>query len=387
MTQLKVLFLSITAIILFFCSNVYSQNDAIKIVGKLLDEETKEPISNVTVFLSFTSYHTQTNMFGEFSIYGVVPGAYSLICVAKGYQKVSLRVDVNGKANLKANIVLKKMTSLNKNDISQVSTFIERHKFVEKFKKEFLGGSIRTYKCEIVNENDITFTHNGIQLFAHSDTPIIIINKSLGYKLTVFLNKFEWEWFSDYGKFSIDMYFDELKPADSFEAVRFAANRLEAYKGSFRHFLRACAIRKVYKEGFVAFLANYVPQELGEYEEFKDQVEDERSSNVMRLIDAIIIENSENEFTIELEGYLEVVYKGRKEEANYTEYKERIFGTSELYDFQDSWVYFPGGKYTFTSRGIGLESEKYSKQLFGYWNWKRVSDLLPNEYEPIEVLE
>lgn len=369
---------------IFFSFLVYAQNTNIEIKGNVFDNYTGIPIKEVTVFLSFTTYHTQSNAQGEFLLEGVIPGTYALQFIAEGYQRASVKIDVDGKTNLRANIVLNKIPNNIYKPIQKLGSLIERDRFVEKFKKEFLGEGLRTYKCEIVNENDIEFDHNGVQVFAESKKPIIILNKSLGYKLTVYINKFEWEWFSDFGGFSLDVYFDELKPTDSFEAVRYAANRLESYKGSFRHFLKACADRKVYSEGFVVFEAAYVPNELGNYEEFKDLVESQRSSKVSRLMESIIKKEGD-QFTFDTNSFLEVVYISRREEFNYALYKNRVFGTSDLYDFQDSWVKFPAGKYYFTSRGIGLENEKFSKQLFGYWTWKRVSDILPSDYEPIDI--
>lgn len=385
MKPYKLIFLSIFSILFCFFSTVFSHVENIEINGKIIDQETEKPIGNATVFLTLTTYHTTSNSNGDFNLSNVMVGTYAIVCVAEGYHKTSFKIFVNGETNLKAILTLKKVLHFNKNNISQFLTFIDRYKYVEKFKKEFLGESILTYKCAIVNENDLEFNHDGVQLFAQASKPLIIINKALGYKLTFFLNHFAWEWFSDYGDFSYDVYFEKLKPNDSFEAVKFSVNRLETYKGSFRHFLKACATNNVFNEGFVLFYANYVPNELGDYDDFKEQIEDVSSSNVKRIIDKIIKKENEDEFSIELNGYLEVVYKEKKEEFNYAAYKERTYGTNQLYDFLDSWITFPGGKYFFTSKGIGLENDQYSKQLFGYWNWKRVYNLLPIDYDPMEI--
>ncbi|MDP2037994.1 MAG: carboxypeptidase-like regulatory domain-containing protein [Ignavibacteria bacterium] len=360
----------------------FPQANSIEIAGNVIDGETGIPIENVAVFLSFTTFHAKTNSSGEFKLTDVIPGTYAIICIADSFQTVTQRIDVTGVVNLRANFILKKQQSTLKNKIVQMVSFIEPYKFVEKFKKEFFGESIRTFKCDILNPDDIAFTHNGVQLFAKSAKPIIVLNKSLGYKLTVYLKEFEWEWFKDYGIFSFDIFFENMVASDSTEALRFLANRKEAYNGSFRHFLRACASRKVSSEGFTVFNADYVPTELGEYEDFKDQIESQRPWQTAGLIESIMKKNGENEFLFETDAYLEVVYSENCEEPNYALYKERIFGTNETYEFQDSWVKFPAGKYYFNNRGIGMENDTFQKHLFGYWSWKRVSDLLPHNYEP-----
>lgn len=385
MKQLRQTTLLALALLLFAATGNFPQsNMAIEISGSVIDGETGIPVESAAVFLSFTTFHSKTNSKGEFELSNVIPGTYAIICIAENFQKVVQKVGVTGVSNLKANFVLRKEPAVIKNKIIQLGSFLERDKFVEKFKKEFLGESIRTFKCDIINPEVIEFTHNGVQLFAKSIKPIIVLNKSLGYRITVYLNEFEWEWYSDYGSISFDTFFENLTPADSIELLRYSANRKEAYRGSFRHFLRACASRKVSSEGFTVFNADYVPTELGEYEDFKDQVESQRPWQTASLIESIMKKNGENEFFFETDAYLEVVYIENREESNYAWYKERIFGTNEPYEFLDSWVKFPAGKYIFTERGIGLENQTHQKQFFGYWAWKRASDLLPADYEPTE---
>ncbi len=386
MKQLRQFFLLTLVLFLSTFAKNFSQTNSIEIAGNVIDGETGVPIENVAVFLSFTTFHTKTNSNGEFKLTDVIPGTYAIICIADSFEQVTQKIDVTGVVNLRANFILKKQESTLKNKIVQMVSFIERDKFVEKFKREFLGEGLRTFKCDIVNPDDIEFTHNGVQLFAKSEKPIIVLNKSLGYKLNIYLNDFKWEWFNDYGSFSFDAFFENLVASDSLESLRYSANRKEAYRGSFRHFLRACASRKIYSEGFKVFETTYVPNELGEYEDFKDQVESQRAWQAARLIESIMKKNVENEFVFETDLYLEVVYTENCEEPNYSSYKERIFGTNETYEFQDSWVKFPAGKYIFNERGIGLENNTYQKQFFGYWAWKRLGDLLPNDYEsPLNV--
>lgn len=353
---------------------------SITIQGNVIDGETGIPIKDAAIFLSFSTFHTKTNILGEYELSAVVPGTYAIVCIADSFQRITQQIDVTGKVNLRANFVLKKTIPPIKKVIG-LETLIEKDKFVEKFKKEFLGEGVRTGKCDIINPEDIEFTHNGIQLFAKSSKPIIVLNKSLGYKISLYINEFGWEWFKDYGSFSFDMYFDEMVPEDSTEALKYFANRKEAYLGSFRHFLRSCAARRVYSEGFRVFSTYFVPDELGDYEDFQMQVVKNRAGDTSRIIEFILQKITETDFAFETDSYLEVVYVENSEDPNYSSYKERIFGSGELYKFQDSWIKFPAGKYFFNSKGIGLENETYQKQLFGYWAWKRVADFLPSNYE------
>jgi hypothetical protein len=62
------------------------------------------------------------------------------------------------------------------------------------FRREFLGRTGNAKECEIINEDDIRFITSPDRdtLKAFSLKPVFIINKGLGYKITYYLNKFEY---------------------------------------------------------------------------------------------------------------------------------------------------------------------------------------------------
>src|SRR5664280_2404130 len=61
-------------------------------------------------------------------------------------------------------------------------------------KNIFLGTTENARKCKISNENDITFNYNSCRdtLKAFASKPILINNKALGYKISYYLDKFEY---------------------------------------------------------------------------------------------------------------------------------------------------------------------------------------------------
>ena len=62
------------------------------------------------------------------------------------------------------------------------------------FKKEFLGSTTNSRNCEILNEDDISFNYGSDRdtLKAYALKPILIFNRALGYKITYYLDIFEY---------------------------------------------------------------------------------------------------------------------------------------------------------------------------------------------------
>ena len=68
----------------------------------------------------------------------------------------------------------------------------ERRANLKIFKNEFLGKTVNSLSCEIVNEDDIILTYDSDNdtLKAFCSNPILVENKALGYSVTYFMDKF-----------------------------------------------------------------------------------------------------------------------------------------------------------------------------------------------------
>jgi hypothetical protein len=108
------------------------------------------------------------------------------------------------------------------------------------FKEEFLGDDYKDMKCEIENENDITFNYNSDYdtLKAFARNPIRILNKGLGYKITYFLYKFEYCWKVSSTLYSGNFIFQDLPTVDSTQKRSFDKTRFSVYQGSRLQFFR-----------------------------------------------------------------------------------------------------------------------------------------------------
>jgi outer membrane receptor protein involved in Fe transport len=97
-------FLFVTMLMLFFIVSVFAGNTG-KISGRVMDQETNEPLIGVTVLIEGTSMGAATDVDGYYMINNVPPGNYNLIFSAVGYQKkkmtnVKVSVDFTTKQNI-----------------------------------------------------------------------------------------------------------------------------------------------------------------------------------------------------------------------------------------------------------------------------------------------
>ncbi len=120
------------------------------------------------------------------------------------------------------------------------------------FRREFLGRTINAKECEIINEDDIRFITSPDKdtLKAFSLKPVFIINKGLGYKITYYLNKFEYIK-SDYLNQLIgNSLFDEDTTSIS-DKQNYMARRDNAYYGSKMHLIRSLWHDDLKSDGYI----------------------------------------------------------------------------------------------------------------------------------------
>jgi len=120
------------------------------------------------------------------------------------------------------------------------------------FEKGFLGESYNRKEVYITNREVVDFSENEDIFTAKAAQPVQIVNKSLGYKITYFMDNFE-------KTNSLTAYkglasFEKLVPEDARQERRWQRNRIEAYEGSMKHFLKALVDNRLEEEGFNAYL-------------------------------------------------------------------------------------------------------------------------------------
>jgi hemoglobin/transferrin/lactoferrin receptor protein len=118
----KITFWALLSIFLFLISEIILGQKVI-VRGKVVDSNSKNPISNVNVIMAENEYLTSTNSDGQFSI-SLSPGKYSLKISHISYESESILVDLIDNSSDTLLILELQPTKITLNDIYLVSTRI-----------------------------------------------------------------------------------------------------------------------------------------------------------------------------------------------------------------------------------------------------------------------
>ena len=325
-------------ILLFLLINVnlVAYNQIIK--GTILDNETKKPIYSAAVYFNGTSVGTLSDEDGDFKLDILTFSSMPLSISAIGYYSVTLDEFSDSKPNI---VYMKpKLFELNEVIVNDKSHTSERNENLTTFRDVFLGTSWNAENCEITNEDDIRFLYSSDKdtLKAFTIKPILIDNRALGYKITYYLDKFEYSKPDRIFLFTGKIFFSEDLTATGRKKKHFEKKREDAYFGSRMNFFRTLWFDDLDSAGYQ-------------------------------------VKNSAN-VTLD---YKDIVSQ-KDRETKYLKYHGDLgisFGThkppSSIIFLKDSVLFYPNGY--FDPKGITWRGEMAEQ---------RIADLLPYEYSTSE---
>ncbi|PAP76186.1 carboxypeptidase-like regulatory domain-containing protein [Rubrivirga marina] len=210
------------------------------------------PLAGANVYLSGTTRGDAADAEGRYRIEGVPPGAHRLVASLVGYEAETQEIVAEAGQEIATDFVL--------NGARRTVGFVRVEaprdprwqSQLATFEQAFLGESTLADSVRIVNPEVLEFREGVGGLQAAAAKPLAIENRALGYRLTYDLRGFA---LSDTEvRYDGDERFEPLEPASNAEAVRWAAARVRAYRGSLRHLLRALLGGTAEAEGFDLFL-------------------------------------------------------------------------------------------------------------------------------------
>ncbi len=241
------------SIIALCFSNGHAQSTLYLIEGDVIETKNAESVPSANVFLEGTTLGTQSDSQGHFVIKNIPAGNYQLAASMVGFQTYSQKILVSNK-----NLILKISLVEDVKSLEEVKVVGERDKNWEKqykvFEREFLGNNFDKKEVKILNKEVLDFQYKQGVFKASAIKPIVIENKTLGYKITYILKGFEKNKYHSSYK-GIPRY-EKLIPANSEQEKLWDNNRQNAYKGSITHFLKALLDDKLVSEGFDAHFVN-----------------------------------------------------------------------------------------------------------------------------------
>ena len=157
-----------------------------RLVGKVIDLLTREPVPNATVYVNQTQLTTSTNDKGVFILKGVTPSS-QVIVTHVAYEKATKEA---GAGDTLLFEVLPKNASMDNVTIS-VTTKDNWKKWGNLFTDYFIGPGMAK-KCRLLNPEEVHFYYNkkDMVLKARARKPLLVENKMLGYLLHIDLDSF-----------------------------------------------------------------------------------------------------------------------------------------------------------------------------------------------------
>ena len=340
--------------------------------GNVVDTETGETIPGAHAFLASTSIGDITDANGQFTIEGIPAGSYQLLASMIGYKSLQQSIELQPGRTLTLTIRLEKDVY----EVGQITVEDRRprgwRRNFNRFERVFLGNTPNRRGCEIQNPYVLDFKREGNTLAASASAPLVIENRSLGYKVTYLLTDFQ----SKFGayRYQGEHFFEPLEPSNEKELERWKGRRAEAYEGSFQHFLRSLVAGAAYEDGFRMYLVDRLIWNLRE-REFLDAVHE---FDAEITPDSFVVASVyPYERQLRFNGYLHVQYLDQTmlsefydTHLKYGMKKEAIRAAIELFE----------GRATFNE--LGFLKNAYQVGRHGYWSWESgVCNLLPHGYE------
>jgi hypothetical protein len=324
--------------------------------GKVRDASTGQPLPLVNVFIAQSTIGAASDSNGSFLIRRIPEGQFELVASRIGYRAESVLLRMpqdDGRVvefSLEPTVIEVPPIEVRAEDLDQWRADLEH------FCRAFLGTSANARQSEILNPEVLEFTRDqqGKVLQASAGAPLEIINRGLGYRIHALLISFSVR--GDASHYQTKTQFTELEPSGPEEARTWQQNRLRAYRGSFRHFLKALVNGTTKEEGFSVWRTPKLYS-------YRQSSYDSRSKQVQ------LFSPGEDGFTVRLHfpGFLKVVYILEPDE-----FSQRSYQVSLIKLARD----------TVLVNLAGYAPEPADLVRYGRWSHDRLAEQLPFDYGP-----
>lgn len=337
------------------------------ISGKIIDQETKQPLQAASVFAENTTLGTATNEQGYFKL-SLPDGGYSIVVTFTGYQTETKRVTAADAGNNEIVIELKKKEKSLEEFVVKSTSEVEDGlaKYGDFFLDNFIGKTANSKQCYIKNKEALRFFYykRTKRLKILAKEPLEIVNDALGYTIKYQLDSFVHEYNTQVSLYTGYPLFQEMQSTDAAQIEKWNTARKTAYNGSILHFMRSLYNKKLKEEGF----------------EIQFIVKNNDKENAIPLKDfygAVNYSMDDSSHVLEVlprQKELAVIYKNETSPDIYLaanpdasakfQLSELIFLPSEPLDIEQNGFYFDQNDITIT----------------GYWGWEKVGDMLPYDF-------
>ncbi|MDN5287745.1 MAG: CarboxypepD reg-like protein [Mucilaginibacter sp.] len=369
----------------------------VTITGRIVNTADKSPVADASVFLNNSVIGNKTLSDGSFRLFNVKNGKYDLVVSCVGYKAHHQDITVNNNNIVMSEIAL--VTSVT--ELSEVKIKLtkpepahRRNRFLRIFTSEFLGRTKNASICKILNPEllDFDYDEKSDKLKATSSDFLIIENKALGYRIKYLLVSFLADPRNEIVSYTGSSLFEAMTGSVEQEMI-WKKKRVEAYRGSQMHFLRACIAYQVPEEGFTVRKVVRTPT-VGRPPDSLINVKLKTfaiTSGVASMANDSVrywskmakqprYDQTVADRVLKIDEYIKLTKQKGIYGFGYTDwlminYLHWSNGSNE----HSTFVTFNGPYAYFDSNGVVFTPE--SCLIEGYWGAKRMAELLPVDYE------
>jgi hypothetical protein len=346
--------------------NAFAQN-GVQLTGTVLDKDTGKGISYCNVYLSGSSYGSQTDEKGQFTLTNLPVGSYSLIISHIGYTNLVKPLELKEGENDLGTVRLKEVSyDIDSEVLIQAS---EDRKWKSKFKKFsrfMMGYGFKAKNIDFVNAYIAEFSDKEPAfLRPQHDFNLEIENRHLGYKTNYLVTDFS---IGGTLQFVIGYpSFTALQSKSAKEEKKWTNNRKMAYKGSLRHFFKSLLENTLEENEFLANITNLDPSVgLNHFDRVVSAANYNKPLNPIDQDDKFKIEPTDNEriMRITCKHTIEVYH---------------LSTTDDSGEILQSYIKPVGDSFLVYTNGVLVDTRAVT--LFGYFSQKGLYDMLPFDYE------
>lgn len=332
--------------------------------GRVVDEQTGEPLQGAHVFLSGTRIGTATNPAGRFQIRNIQSGSYRLVVSMVGFDRVFHQVSLSSGETKVIKAKLEPVT-YNLGEIYAGNLDERWEKQLDRFIELFIGESKMADSVEILNPEVLRFQNRWWGKFtAEALAPLKIVNYSLGYEITFYLDEFSHTGIRT--RWDGEPFYREMTPVDEEQAEFWRKNREKSFTGSIRHFLISVIENRVSEDGFTIYLKPGTARSYSTHNRYRVS-----PNRILRKTD------EDHIYHIRYNGLLEIIFQ-EEEDPRYVRTDPQIRrGPASV---QTSYI-------ELNTRPIRVDrdgeiEEPYGATRMGYFAFHRIADRTPRDYRP-----
>jgi hypothetical protein len=338
------------------------------IQGKVINEFTGKPLQGTSIYFNNTTIGTSTNADGRFSLPLPEIENAELIISSVGYQRLVYKPEAATIQN--KTIVFKLMQKEEELKDILILTDAVRKKYLAIFEREFLGITEEASHSNIQNKKDIYFTSGDSKnsFKAYSDTPLTIINKMLGYKVSFELVEFFYD--QQNGRTSYYGYtrFDEMGDKN-----RWVKNRKRCYYGSTMHFYRSLIGNHLQQDGYKVYIIKPLHTDPSKPQQNMEMAVEVTAAQIITADSS-----NSNNYNVTIAGKLMVQYGKEPASKNYLIKNTFIQGNIPT-GFRS---YITSTAPVISLNREGIINNPINVLYGGYWIYEKAANMLPYNYMP-----